>query len=109
MLSIYQGETLAFSLSGDKEEFAGYEVRAALYPSTHYSFRRDCACGEAVLTWEDIEVADGVAKWLLTTEQSSSLRVGKYAMEVALRDLASEQDIKESTTTIIEVKPSYTR
>ena len=100
---------MAFSLSGDNNEFAGYKVRAALYPSAHYSFRRDCACGEAVLTWEDIEVVDGKAVWLLTTEQSASLDMGKYAMEVALRDVESEQDIKESTTTIVEVKSSYTR
>ena len=109
MLSIYQGETLAFTLRGEKEEFDNYKVRAALYPSAHYSFRRDCACGKAILTWEDIDIQDGQATWSLTTEQSALLGVGKYAMEVALRDIESGQDIKENTTTIIEVKPSYTR
>lgn len=100
---------MAFALSGDSKKFAGYKVRAALYPSAHYSFRRDCACGNATIVWEDIDIVDGSAVWNLTTEQSTTLAVGKYAMEVALRDLESGQDIKESTTTIIEIKSSYTR
>lgn len=109
MLSIHQGETLAFALSGEENGFEGYAVRAALYPSAHYSFRRDCACGEATVLWDNIDIVDGKAVWSLTTEQSASLAVGKYAMEVALRDVASEQDVKDNTTTIIEVKPSYTK
>ena len=110
MIEIRQGETLTFTLSGDKEEFAGYKVRAALYPSTNNIFRRDCTCGQAVLVWEDIDVVEGVAAWSLTTEQSQSLPAGKYAIEVALRDIGTQQDVKEATdTTIIEVKPSYTR
>ena len=108
MLTILQGETLAFALSGDTEEFANYKVRAALRPSGNI-FSRDCACGEAVLSWEDIDIVEGSAVWSLTTEQSASLAVGKYAMEVALRDITTEQDIKETTTNIIEVKQSYTR
>lgn len=107
MITIYQGETLTFTLSGD--EFKGYAVRAALYPSAHYSFRRDCACGESSITWDNVDVIDGVAVWTLSSEQSSTLGVGKYAMEVALQDVESNQYIKESTTTIIEVKQSYTR
>lgn len=109
MLSILQGETLAFTLDGDKEEFANYKVRAALYSSANFSFRRDCACGEASVAWEDIDIVEGQAVWSLTTEQSKNLAVGKYAMEVALRDINTDQDIKEGTTTIIEVKPSLTR
>lgn len=100
---------MTFTLEGEENGFADYKVRAAMYPSTHNSFRRDCVCGEASLVWEEIDIVDGVAVWTLTTEQSASLAVGKYAMEVALRDKESAQDIKESTTTIIEVKPSYTR
>ena len=100
---------MAFALSGEENGFEGYAVRAALYPSAHYSFRRDCACGEATVLWDNIDIVDGKAVWSLTTEQSASLAVGKYAMEVALRDVASEQDVKDNTTTIIEVKPSYTK
>lgn len=100
---------MTFTLEGEENGFADYKVRAALYPSTNSSFRRDCVCGEAPLVWEEIDIVDGVAVWTLTTEQSASLAIGKYAMEVALRDKENEQDIKESTTTIIEVKPSYTR
>lgn len=62
-----------------------------------------------MLSWDDINVNGGVAAWTLTTEQSATLPIGKYAMEVALRDVASQQDIKDSTIDIINVKPSYTR
>ena len=100
---------MTFTLEGEENGFADYKVRAAMYPSTHNSFRRDCTCGEASLVWEEIDIVDGVAVWSLTTEQSASLAVGKYAMEVALRDITTEQDIKDSTISIIEVKQSYTR
>ncbi|MBR2027214.1 MAG: hypothetical protein IKA07_08830 [Alistipes sp.] len=106
MIEILQGETLSFVLDGD--DLSQYEVRAALRPSGT-SFRRDCSCGESVLSWDDINVNGGVAAWTLTTEQSATLPIGKYAMEVALRDVASQQDIKDSTIDIINVKPSYTR
>lgn len=106
MIEILQGETLSFVLDG--EDLTNYEVRAALRPSGT-SFRRDCSCGESVLSWNNINVEDGVAAWTLTTEESAALPVGKYAMEVALRDVASQQDIKDSTIDIINVKPSYTR
>ena len=119
MITIYQGETLTFTL-GEEELVEGtpqinaealndYEVRASLFPAGT-TFRRDCTCGNAVLTWEKIDIIEGVAEWTLTTEQSASLPVGKYAIEVALRDIASKQDVKDSTkSAIIEVKPSYTR
>ena len=109
MITIYQGETLTFDLSG--EDLSGYEVRAALRPSGT-SFRRDCTCGSATLMWcgEDMDTKEiGNVVWSLTTEQSASLPVGKYAMEVALRDTETQQDIKESTIAIIEVIQSYTR
>lgn len=109
MITLYQGETLTFSLSG--EDLSGYEVRAALRPSGA-SFRRDCTCGKAIVTWDskDIEIDTDTAVWVLTTEQSANIPVGKYAVEVALRDINSKQDIKETTEiAIIEVIPSYTR
>ena len=106
MIEILQGETLSFVLDGD--DLSQYEVRAALRPSGN-SFRRDCSCGESVLSWNDIAIVDGVAAWTLTTEESATLPVGKYAVEVALRDVASQQDIKDATIDIINVKPSYTR
>ena len=106
MIEILQGETLSFVLDG--EDLSNYEVRAALRPSGT-SFRRDCSCGESVLSWDDINVKDGVAAWTLTTEQSASLSIGKYAMEVALRDISTGDDIKDATIDIINVKPSYTR
>lgn len=109
MIEILQGETLAFALSGESEGFAKYEVRAALRPSGT-SFRRDCTCGSALLSWDNIDIVDGTAVWYLTTEQSAALPVGKYSMEVALRHKDSKQDIKDSTqSAIIEVKQSYTR
>lgn len=107
MIEILQGETITFTLSDDN--LNGFDVRASLRPSGT-SFRRDCTCGDSVLSWNDIKVEGGVAAWTLTTEQSASLPVGKYAIEVALRDKASQQDIKDSTkSAIIEVKQSYTR
>lgn len=106
MIEILQGETLSFVLDG--EDLTNYEVRAALRPSGN-SFRRDCSCGESVLSWDDINIKDGVAAWILTTEQSASLPIGKYAMEVALRDTSTGDDIKDATIDIINVKPSYTR
>ena len=106
MISILQGETLTFALSG--EYFGGYEVRAALRPSGA-SFRRDCTCGDAVFAWDNIEIMDGAAVWSLTSEQSATLPAGRYAMEVALKDIATGEYIKEVTTNIIEVKQSYTR
>lgn len=106
MIEILQGETLSFVLDG--EDLSQYEVRAALRPSCT-SFRRDCSCGEPELLWKDIVVAEGKAKWTLTSEQSASLPVGKYAMEVALRDISTGDDIKDATVDIINVKPSYTR
>ena len=118
MISIYQGETLTFTLCEEElveatpqinaEALDGYEVRASLFPAGT-TFRRDCTCGNAVLTWEKIDIIEGVAEWTLTTEQSKSLPVGKYAMEVALRDIESQQDIKDSTIEIINVKTSYTK
>ena len=106
MIEILQGETLSFVLDG--ADLTGYEVRAALRPSGT-SFRRDCSCGESVLSWNDIAIVDGVAVWTLTTEESATLPIGKYAVEVALRDVASQQDIKDATIDVINVKPSYTR
>lgn len=108
MIEILQGETLAFALSGEPEGFAKYEVRASLRPSGT-SFRRDCTCGSATLSWEHIDIVDGKAVWYLTSEQSASLPVGKYAMEVALRDIESREDVKDSTIEIINVKTSYTK
>lgn len=104
MITIYQGETLAFTLSGD--DLSDYEVRAALRPSGA-SFRRDCTCGKAIILWENIDIVGGNAVWSLTTEQSNNLPTGKYAVEVALR--YADEDIKESTIAIIEVIQSYTR
>lgn len=106
MISILQGETLSFALSGD--ELATYEVHAALRPSIK-SFRRDCSCGAAICKWDKIDIVDGVAVWTLTSEQSAVLSVGQYAMEVSLKDIATEATIKESTIDIIEVEQSYTR
>ena len=106
MIDILQGETLSFVLDG--EDLSQYEVRAALRPSGN-SFRRDCSCGESVLSWNDITITDGVVAWTLTTEQSAILPIGKYAMEVALRDISTGDDIKDVTIDIINVKPSYTR
>lgn len=113
MIEILQGETLAFVLDG--ENLTKYQVRAALRPSGA-SFRRDCTCGNAVLVWDNIEIKEnkennenGSAVWALTTEQSENLPVGKYAVEVALRDIDTQQDIKDSTLAIIEVLQSYTR
>ena len=111
MVSIYQGETLTFTLSGDPEEFNGYEVRAVLHPASNW-LRRDCSCGEPILTWVDKDMdtkEPGKVVWTLTTAQSASLPVGKYDIEVALRDIETQQDIKDSTKNcIIEVKQSYT-
>lgn len=119
MIEILQGETLTFTLSKEElvdgvtqinaEALNDYEVRASLY-SAGTTFRRDCTCGKAMLTWENIAIEEGVAAWTLTTEQSKNLPVGKYAIEVALRDIETQQDVKDATkTTIIEVKQSYTR
>lgn len=108
MIEILQGETLAFALSGEPEGFAKYEVRAALRPSG-VSFRRDCSCGDTILSWDHIDIIGGAAVWSLTTEQSASLPLGKYAMEVALRDIETQQDIKDTTIEIINVKTSYTK
>jgi hypothetical protein len=110
MIEILQGETLSFVLGSEEltENLDGYEVRASLRPSGT-SFRRDCSCGNAILSWERIDIVDGKAVWTLTTEQSASLPAGKYAIEVALRDIASQQDIKDSTIDIINVKTSYTK
>ena len=110
MIEILQGEALAFAFGSDDitYDLDGYEVRAALRTSGT-SFRRDCTCGSATLLWEHIDIVDGKAVWYLTSEQSASLPVGKYAMEVALRDIDSQQDIKDSTIEIINVKTSYTK
>ena len=112
MISILQGETLSFSLMGEDVDFGQYEVRAALHPASNW-FRRDCSCGRPVLEWEgeDIDTKSaGAAVWNLTTEQSEKLAPGKYAIEVALRDIATGQDVKDSTSqTVFEVKTSYTR
>ena len=119
MIEILQGEVVTFSLAEEilvdgkevinVEALKDYEVRASLRPSG-VSFRRDCNCGDTILSWENIDIRDGAAVWSLTTEQSAALPVGKYAIEIALRDKATKQDIKDSTkSAIIEVKQSYTR
>ena len=109
MIEILQGETLSFALDGEENGFADYKVRVALYPTLQHTFRRDCSCGEAILVWEDVDIVDGNAVWVLTTEQSKGLAVNKYAMEIALHDIESGEEIKESTASIIEVKQSFTR
>ena len=101
MIEILQGETLSFVLDG--EDLTKYQVRAALRPSGT-SFRRDCTCGNATLSWEHIDIVDDKAVWYLTSEQSASLPVGKYAMEIALRDIESREEIKDSTIEIINKK-----
>ena len=105
---------MAFALSGAPEEVKGYEVRAALHVASNW-FRRDCCCGMPTLSWSNKDMNSSVQEgsvvwsWFLTTEQSASLPVGKYAMEVALRDITTQQDVKDSTQKcIIEVKQSYT-
>lgn len=117
MIEILQGETLAFALSAsdlDGEDLKDFHVRAVLRPSESkfHTFRRDCVCdnNSPVVTWNNIEVDDntGVAKWFLTSAQSARIPVGKYAMEVALRDKISQQEIKNKTIDVIEVKTSYT-
>lgn len=111
MVEILQGETLTMALAPKvvgESSLDGFAVHAALRPAFG-SFRRDCTCGDAVLLWDNIEVVDGAAVWMLTSEQSSNLPVGKYAMEVALMDVATGEYIKEVTANIIEVKQSYTR
>lgn len=108
MIPILQGETLAFTLADG--ELKDYEVTAALRPSVG-SFRRDCTCGEATLKWEGLkyDAESGAVAWHLTSEQSAGLPIGKYAMEVALRDIRTGEYIKDTTIDIIEVKQSYTR
>jgi hypothetical protein len=117
MIEILQGETLAFALSAsdlEGEDLKGFQVKAVLRPSESkfHTFRRDCVCdnNSPVVTWNNIEVDEltGVAKWFLTSLQSARVPVGKYAMEVALRDKISQQEIKNKTIEIIEVKTSYT-
>jgi hypothetical protein len=117
MIEILQGETLAFALSAsdlEGEDLKGFQVKAVLRPSESkfHTFRRDCVCdnNSPVVTWNNIEVDDntGVAKWFLTSAQSARITVGKYAVEVALRDKISQQEIKNKTIDVIEVKTSYT-
>lgn len=117
MIEILQGETLAFALSAsdlEGEDLKSFTVRAVLRPSESkfHTFRRDCVCdnNSPVVTWNNIEVDEltGVAKWILTSLQSARIPVGKYAMEVTLRDKISQQEIKNKTIDIIEVKTSYT-
>ena len=117
MIEILQGETLAFALSAsdlEGEDLKSFQVRAVVRPSESKSriFRRDCVCDDnaPAVTWDNIEVdtETGVANWILNTTQSASLPVGKYAIEVALCDKISQQEIKQKTIDIIEVKASYT-
>ena len=121
MIEILQGETLAFALSAsdlDGEDLINFQVRAVLVlipeKVQNNTFRRDCICQPApkpksMLNWlVDVDDYTGVAEWILTSRQSSSLPVGKYAMEVALCDKVSQQEIKNKTIEIIEVKTSYT-
>lgn len=121
MITIYQGETLAFALSAsdlEGEDLKGFQVRAAMVlmpvKIQSNSFRRDCCCQPApqpknILTWSaDVDNQTGTAAWILTTTQSASLPVGNYAIEVALLDIVSGQEIKKKTVEIIEVIPSYT-
>ena len=112
---------MAFALSAsdlEGEDLKDFQVRAAmvLMPANiqSKSFRRDCCCQPAsqpktILTWStDVDNQTGTAAWILTTTQSSSLPVGNYAIEVALLDIVSGQEIKKKTVEIIEVIPSYT-
>ena len=121
MIEILQGETLGFVLSAsdlDGEDLRNFQVRAALVlipeKVQNNTFRRDCICqpapqSKSMLNWlVDVDNYTGAAKWILTSQQSLSLPVGKYAMEVALRDKVSQQEIKNKTIEIIEVKASYT-
>lgn len=97
---------MAFTLNTNST-FEGYAIRASLRPSGKM-FHRDCNCGKALLSWDNIEIIDGVAVWYLTTEQSASLPEGEYAMEIALRDVGTSQDIKATTIGFIKIVKSYT-
>ncbi len=117
MIEILQGETLAFALSAsdlEGEDLKFFSVRAVLRPSESkfHTFRRDCVCNNSnpIVTWNNIEVDEltGVATWILTSEQSVRIPIGKYSVEVALRDKISQQEIKNKTIDVIEVKTSYT-
>lgn len=112
---------MAFALSAsdlEGKDLTGFQVRAAMVlmpvKIQSNSFRRDCCCHPApqpknILTWSaDVDNQTGTAAWILTTTQSASLPVGNYAIEVALLDIVSGQEIKKKTVEIIEVIPSYT-
>lgn len=117
MIEILQGETLAFALSAsdlEGEDLKGFKVRAVLRPaeSKLHTFRRDCVCdsNRPIVVWNDIEVDEltGVASWLLASSQSAGVPIGEYAIEVALCDKVSQQEIKAKTIGVISVKSSYT-
>ena len=101
MIEIFQGESVTFTLSGSTTERQGFSIRAALRPSA--TMRK-----KAAKIWEDIDIVDGVAVWSLTGEDTAHLPLGKYAIEVALRDVNTQQDIKDITTYILSIKDSYT-
>lgn len=110
---------MAFALSAsdlDGEDLRNFQVRAALVPanSKRTSFHRDCNAErpmplQAILIWNSIDVDNqtGVAAWTITSAQSANIPIGKYAIEVALRDNVSGQEIKDKTIDVIEVKTSY--
>ena len=101
-------ENIKFTGTIDRSNLLDHTLKIVTL-TTGTSFRRDCSCGNAILSWERIDIVDGKAVWTLTTEQSASLPVGKYAIEVALHHIASQQDVKDATIDIINVKTSYTK
>ena len=108
MIEIYQGETVTFALSGDNSELQGFKARAALRPSTTVHYRDAHRVAYSAQTWNNIDIVDGIAVWSLTSEESERLPVGIYAIEIALTDISTQQEVKEKTIEILKVKQSYT-
>lgn len=105
ILKILQGETVTFTLSG--EELSKFGIRAVLYSDNSTSFARDCKCSNPLLVWNEIKANSDIALWHLTSEQSAALPVGKYAVEVELKDLFNGQVLKREVAEVIEVRKTH--
>ncbi len=107
-VDIFQGESLSFALSVDSEEFDQHYVSAILASSSSGCNCADEDFNPVATSWDNIDFVNKVARWELSSEQSSNLLPDSYMLEVAIHERGSGAVIKAHKPRLIHVFKSYT-
>lgn len=110
-MKIYQGESLAFVLKPkeDGDTLSDCTIDVAMISEQAI----DCCnknshqiIPQVAIYWSNITINNNSAEFTLTEEQSRELRPGRYFLEIAIYDSTT---VKNQTSYIIEILPSYTK